>query len=161
MTAGIEPTDQTEALRAACTSVAELMSSAHGPLRRMHVQVGEVAVEVEWPDAQTAPAPAAPAQLAASPPSTTDSEAAPPVDSALHHVCAPGVGTFYEAPEPDADPFVKEGDRVEPGQQIGILEVMKLMVPVDADRAGRVVETLARNGQAVEFGQPLISIDPE
>jgi acetyl-CoA carboxylase biotin carboxyl carrier protein len=127
----------------------------------MHVQVGEVAVEVEWPDAQTAPAPAAPAQPAAPPPSTMDSEAAPPVDSALHHVCAPGVGTFYEAPEPGADPFVKEDDRVEPGQQIGILEVMKLMVPVDADRAGRVVETLVGNGQAVEFGQPLISIDPE
>jgi acetyl-CoA carboxylase biotin carboxyl carrier protein len=161
MTTGIEATDQTEALRAACNSVADLMSSAHGPLRRMHVQVGEVAVEVEWPDAQTAPAPAAPAQLATAPPAAMGSEAAPPVDSALHHVGAPGVGTFYEAPEPGADPFVKEGDRVEPGQQIGILEVMKLMVPVEADQAGRVVEMLAGNGEAVQFGQPLISIDPE
>jgi acetyl-CoA carboxylase biotin carboxyl carrier protein len=78
----------------------------------------------------------------------------------MHHLCAPGVGTYYRAPQPDAPPFVQVGDRVEPGQQIGILECMKLMIPIEADRAGLVKRIVVDNGEAVEFGQPLISIDP-
>ncbi|TDC72092.1 hypothetical protein E1200_00260 [Actinomadura sp. GC306] len=69
------------------------------------------------------------------------------------------VGTFYSAPEPGAEPFVAVGDEVRAGQQIAILEVMKLMTPVAADRAGRVVEVLVPDGTPVEFGTGLIAVD--
>jgi acetyl-CoA carboxylase biotin carboxyl carrier protein len=158
------PENHGEALEAACRSVSKLISSAHGPLRRMHVQVGEVAVDVEWPDVTGTPASvtasAATPAPAPEPSGDGQTDTTPSTaDERLHHVCAPGVGIYYEAPEPGADPFVREGDRVEQGQQIGILEVMKLMVPIEADRAGRVVETLVDNGQDVQFGEPLISIE--
>jgi acetyl-CoA carboxylase biotin carboxyl carrier protein len=67
------------------------------------------------------------------------------------------VGTFYRAAEPGAAPFVQVGDPVETGQQVGIVEVMKLMTPVEADRPGRVVAILADDAVPVEHGQPLIT----
>jgi acetyl-CoA carboxylase biotin carboxyl carrier protein len=69
------------------------------------------------------------------------------------------VGTFYSAPEPGAEPFVTVGDEVRAGQQIAILEVMKLMTPVGADRAGRVAEVLVPDGTSVEYGTGLIALD--
>jgi acetyl-CoA carboxylase biotin carboxyl carrier protein len=70
------------------------------------------------------------------------------------------VGVFYRAPQPGAEPFVSEGDTVRPGQQVAIIEVMKLMVPVEADRAGRVVEILVDDASPVEHGQPLLLLAP-
>ncbi|WP_218026773.1 acetyl-CoA carboxylase biotin carboxyl carrier protein [Nocardia inohanensis] len=77
-------------------------------------------------------------------------------DSGTFPLCAPMVGVFYHAPEPGADPFVAVGDTVTRGQQVGITEAMKLMVPVEADRAGIVAEILVSDATAVEFGQPLL-----
>lgn len=68
------------------------------------------------------------------------------------------LGTFWIAPAPGAEPFVKPGDVVEKGQQLAIVEVMKLMTEVVAERAGTVEEVLAENGEAVNAGQPLFSI---
>jgi acetyl-CoA carboxylase biotin carboxyl carrier protein len=79
-------------------------------------------------------------------------------DAALRYLCAPTVGTFYRAPEPGAEPFVREQDGVRPGQQVGIIEVMKLMLPVEADVHGHIVEILARDGLPVEYGERLFSI---
>jgi acetyl-CoA carboxylase biotin carboxyl carrier protein len=73
---------------------------------------------------------------------------------------APLVGTFYHSSEPGEPPFVRPGDVVEPGQQVGILEAMKLMNPIEAEHGGRVAEMLVPNETAVEYGQPLISLDP-
>ena len=70
------------------------------------------------------------------------------------------IGTFYHAPEPGAPPFVSVGDLVAPGEQIGILEVMKMMSAVKADVAGTVREILAPDGGPVEFQQPLIAVEP-
>jgi acetyl-CoA carboxylase biotin carboxyl carrier protein len=67
---------------------------------------------------------------------------------------------FYRSPEPGAPPFVAEGDLVRPGQQVGIVEAMKLMIPVESDRAGRVLEVLLADGSAVEHGQPLLLLGP-
>jgi acetyl-CoA carboxylase biotin carboxyl carrier protein len=78
----------------------------------------------------------------------------------LYYVCAPTIGTFYHAPEPGAPPFVAQGALVNAGQQVGIVEAMKLMLPVEADRAGRVVEVLVANGQAVEYGERLVALVP-
>ncbi|WP_258932973.1 acetyl-CoA carboxylase biotin carboxyl carrier protein [Nesterenkonia pannonica] len=73
-------------------------------------------------------------------------------------VTAPMVGTFYEAPSPGAEPFVKVGDRVSADSVLCILEVMKLMNNVEAGVEGVVSEILVENNQAVEFGQPLVVI---
>jgi acetyl-CoA carboxylase biotin carboxyl carrier protein len=70
------------------------------------------------------------------------------------------VGTYYQAAEPGGSPFVEVGDKVEPGQVVCIVEAMKLMNEVVADQAGRIVEVLVRDGEPVEFGQPLIALVP-
>ena len=73
---------------------------------------------------------------------------------------APVVGTFYRAGAPDAAPFVEVGDRVEAGDVLCVIEAMKLMNDIKAEFAGEVVEVLAENGQAVEYGQPLFTLLP-
>lgn len=74
-------------------------------------------------------------------------------------VTAPMVGTFYRAPNPDAPPFVSEGDVVEAGQTVCIIEAMKLFNEIQSDVAGRVAKILVDNATPVEYGQPLILID--
>ena len=71
------------------------------------------------------------------------------------------VGTFYAAPKPGADPFVKVGDTVEVGQVLCIVEVMKLMNNIEAKTAGTVTEVLVDNEDAVKHGQPLMVIEPK
>lgn len=75
-------------------------------------------------------------------------------------VTAPMVGTFYRASEPGAKPFVKVGSRVQANDTVCIIEVMKLMNALGAEAAGVVVDVLVADGQTVEYGQPLIVIDP-
>jgi acetyl-CoA carboxylase biotin carboxyl carrier protein len=75
-----------------------------------------------------------------------------------HVVTSPMVGTFYRAPSPGADPFVQVGDSVKEGQTICIIEAMKLLNEIEADKAGVIKEILAENSQAVEYGQPLFVI---
>ena len=77
-----------------------------------------------------------------------------------HRVLSPMVGTYFEAPSPGADPFVKIGDQVQAGDTLCIIEAMKMMNQIEADVAGKVVAALARNGEPVEFGQPLFIIAP-
>ena len=76
----------------------------------------------------------------------------------LVQVEAPMVGTFYRAPDPDAEPYVDEGDEIGEGQVICIIEAMKLMNEIKAEIAGRVVKVLVETGQPVEFGQPLFLV---
>jgi acetyl-CoA carboxylase biotin carboxyl carrier protein len=73
---------------------------------------------------------------------------------------SPMVGTFYRAPAPDAPPFVEVGQDLEVGQVVCIIEAMKLMNEIKSEAAGRVAEILVQNGDPVEFGQPLFSIEP-
>ncbi|AQG99603.1 acetyl-CoA carboxylase biotin carboxyl carrier protein [Caballeronia cordobensis] len=75
-----------------------------------------------------------------------------------HIVTSPMVGSFYRAPSPGADPFIQVGDTVKEGQTICIIEAMKLLNEIEADKAGVVKEILVENGQAVEYGQPLFVI---
>nr|WP_303253051.1 acetyl-CoA carboxylase biotin carboxyl carrier protein [uncultured Sutterella sp.] len=72
---------------------------------------------------------------------------------------SPMVGTFYRAPSPGADPFVKVGDTVKKGQVVCIIEAMKLLNEVEADMDGTVKEVCVENGQPVEFGQSLFIIE--
>ncbi len=99
-------------------------------------------------------APAAPAPVAASP----VAEAAPAAAPTGHRLASPMVGTFYRASSPGGTPFVNIGDSVTEGQTLCVIEAMKLMNEIPADKAGVVKEILAENGQPVEFGQALFVI---
>ena len=101
--------------------------------------------------------PAAPAAAAAAAPAVA-AEAAAPALPAGHIVTSPMVGTFYRSPSPGAAEFVKVGDTVKEGQTICIIEAMKLLNEIEADKAGVIKEILIYNGQAVEYGQPLFVI---
>lgn len=84
-----------------------------------------------------------------------------PSTGELVFVTAPSVGTFYQAPKPEAPPFVRPGDHVDPHSTVCILEVMKLMNHVEAGVGGKVREVLVGNGEMVEYGQRLVSIEPD
>jgi acetyl-CoA carboxylase biotin carboxyl carrier protein len=99
-----------------------------------------------------APSPAAAAPVAAA--------AEGPGDANLLAIEAPMVGTFYRAPSPEAQPFVRDGERVKKGQVVCIIEAMKLMNEIESKVAGRVVKVLAENAQPVEYGQPLFLLEP-
>jgi acetyl-CoA carboxylase biotin carboxyl carrier protein len=79
-------------------------------------------------------------------------------DAGAHIVKSPIVGTFYDAPSPDAEAFVKVGDHVSNGQVLCIVEAMKLMNEIEADAAGEIVKIYVKAGQPVEYGQPLFAI---
>lgn len=96
---------------------------------------------------------AAPATPAAAAPAPTEE---PVVQGKT--VTSPMVGTFYRAPNPGAEPFVKVGDHVEAGQTLGIIEAMKLLNEIEAETSGTVKEICVENAQPVEFGQPLFII---
>ena len=76
-----------------------------------------------------------------------------------HVVTAPMVGTFYGAPSPGAKPFIEIGDEIKVGQVLCIIEAMKMMNQIESDKAGRVTSIMARNGDPVEFGQPLFVVE--
>jgi acetyl-CoA carboxylase biotin carboxyl carrier protein len=104
--------------------------------------------------AQSAPQPAPAAASAPAAPQPT-----PAADDAnMHIVTSPMVGTFYRAPSPDAPSFVELGSQVTPKTVICIVEAMKLMNEIEAEVSGEIVEVLAKNGDLVEYGQPLFKI---
>ena len=101
---------------------------------------------------QYAPAPAAAPAAAASAP-----QSAPAVDGKT--VTAPMVGTFYAAPAPGAKPFVDIGTEVKEGDVLCIIEAMKMMNQIESDHTGRIAAVLVKNGEPVEFGQPLFIVE--
>lgn len=104
-----------------------------------------------------APPPAA-AVAAAAPAAAPAAPVAPPVDN-RHIVRAPMVGTFYRSPSPGAKSFVEVGQTVKAGQVLCIIEAMKMLNQIEADKAGVVVEVFAENEKPVEFDQPLFAIE--
>ncbi len=76
----------------------------------------------------------------------------------VHYIRAPMVGTFYRAPAPGAEPFVKEGDRVRKGDVVCIIEAMKIMNEIKSDVDGIIEEVLVENAHPVEYGQPLFKV---
>lgn len=103
-----------------------------------------------------APAPAAPAAAPAAAASAPQEKKEAPAKGEI--VKSPIVGTFYQAPSPDADPFVKVGDKISEGQTLCIVEAMKIMNEIEAEFAGTIEEILVKDGQAVEFDQPLFVV---
>ena len=86
-------------------------------------------------------------------------EAPAPELSPLHTVKSPMVGTFYRSSSPGAKAFVEVGDMVKEGDTICIIEAMKILNEIEADKSGKVVQVFCENGQAVEYGQTLLTIE--
>ncbi len=107
------------------------------------------------------PAAAAPAPAQASPADSAPATTEAPAEESGHVVKSPMVGTFYAAPAPDADPFVKVGDHVSAGDTLCIIEAMKIMNPIEADVSGTIRKILVENAEPVEFGQPLFVIEQD
>jgi acetyl-CoA carboxylase biotin carboxyl carrier protein len=115
------------------------------------VVVAEAAATDGTAAAATRPAPA---------PAPGSAEAQAIADEGLHWVASPIVGTFYRAPNPDAEPYVKVGDIVREGQTLCIVEAMKLMNEIECDVAGTIVKVLPDNAQPVEYGERLFAVRP-
>jgi acetyl-CoA carboxylase biotin carboxyl carrier protein len=130
-----------------------LKKPSAAPVYAAPPQRAQAAPEIIVAGAQSgAPAPAA-AQAA-------HAAAAPSASDDLHLVKSPIVGTYYGAPSPGAEPFVKVGGFVESGQTLCIVEAMKLMNEIESDTSGEVLRVFVENGQPVEYGQPLFGIRP-
>lgn len=168
-------TDSIDRLRAALSALhataTDLWSQDGWPPTRLRIRVGDVSLEVDWaPDDHDG---------AADPRSSASNDGM--VGSASHllaqdgddgahgngraavdpasagaRLTAPVAGTFYRAPEPGAPPFVDVGDVVQVGDQVAIVEAMKLMIPVKADHPGRVTAILKDDGDPVDLGDPLL-----
>jgi acetyl-CoA carboxylase biotin carboxyl carrier protein len=126
-------------------SAAELLAGLAHPPKTLSLRAGEVAITIDWPET---------AQLADLTPAAATGDG-----DGRRTLTAQSVGVFYRAPEPGTEPFVAEGDRIEPGQQLAIIEAMKLMIPVRAEDGGRIVEVLKKDGEPVEYGEALFAIE--
>ena len=139
-------------------------------LIRMAAEEGVAELEVQRGDnrvrirrhvssgAEIAPAAPSPAAVPAPAYSPETSEGA--ADPNLVLVKSPIVGTFYESPSPGAPPFVRIGERIQPGKVLCIIESMKLMNEIEAETAGILESKLVQNGQPVEYGEALFAIRP-
>ncbi|MBK6672512.1 MAG: acetyl-CoA carboxylase biotin carboxyl carrier protein [Proteobacteria bacterium] len=134
-------------------------------IAEIEIKEGEEAVRISRMPTG-APAPqyyAAPPPVAAAPAAAPAAAAAPSSHARRKDdeniVPAPMVGTYYAAASPTAKPFVAIGDEVKEGQVLCIIEAMKMMNQIESDRAGRVTAIMVKNGDAVEFGQPLFVVE--
>jgi acetyl-CoA carboxylase biotin carboxyl carrier protein len=122
---------------------------------------GEASYEVSRasPGGPVVYAPAAHGHLPGHPAAPASAPPAAPVSN-LIEIKSPMVGTFYRAPEPGAEPYVKAGSRVAPGQTLCIIEAMKIMNEIESEVGGALREILVEDGQPVEFGQVLFRVEP-
>ncbi|MGJ7484679.1 acetyl-CoA carboxylase biotin carboxyl carrier protein [Variovorax sp. LT2P21] len=135
------------------SNISELeITEAEGKVRI--VKAGEAA-PVQYVQSAAAPAVAAPAAVAAT--AAAPAPAAEPVPSG-HTVKSPMVGTFYRSSSPGSPAFVEIGAQVKEGDTLCIIEAMKILNEIEADKSGTVMQILGENGQAVEYGQPLFII---
>ena len=141
-------------------SLIELFESSG--IGELEISEGEERVRLTRAPAVGAPAvvvqslPSSQTMVPVPPPVTLETVA--PVEPEGHTVKSPMVGTFYRAGAPGSKAFVEVGDSVQVGDTLCIIEAMKLMNEIEADRAGTVKAILVENGQAVEYGQPLVVI---
>lgn len=139
------------------SNISELeITEAEGKVR---IVKGGVAAPVQY--VQTVAAPAAPAVGAPAGAIGASAAPAPAVEAAPvgHAIKSPMVGTFYRSSSPGAPAFVEIGSQVKEGDTVCIIEAMKILNEIEADKAGTITQILGENGQAVEYGQPLFIIE--
>ena len=136
-------------------------------IAEIEIKEGEESVRISRqsqavPAMVAAPAPMAPPAVpVTAAPAAAETPAAEPAAEAIegHAIKSPMVGTFYRAPSPGATPFVEVGQTVSAGDTLCIIEAMKLLNQIEADKAGTIKAILVENGQPVEYDQPLFIID--
>ncbi|SRR6056297_1361611 len=134
-------------------------------LAEIEIHEGEESVRLSRPAAAPPAAAAVPAATApaAPAPSPSPDQAAEAEDDGVPDgelVRSPMVGTFYDSPNPDSEPFVKEGQKVAKGETLCLVEAMKMFNQIESEVSGTVVAVLVESGQPVEFDQPLFVIRP-
>jgi acetyl-CoA carboxylase biotin carboxyl carrier protein len=134
-------------------------------IAEIEIKEGEETLRIARIPPASVSAPAPLIVAAAAPPAPAPAAATPAPEPAgltanvgEHIVSAPMVGTYYSAPSPGAKQFVEIGDEVEPGQVLCIIEAMKMMNQIESEKGGTVKAILAKNGEPVEFGQPLFIV---
>jgi acetyl-CoA carboxylase biotin carboxyl carrier protein len=137
--------------------VVELVAVAPTPPCRIELRAGTASLEIEWPSGTPTGVPTPPAPDAGHAEDHDDGEHG---DDGALAITSPLVGTFYRRPGPDAPPFVEIGSAVTAGQQVGIVEAMKLMNAIEAEADGTICEILVADGASVQFGQTLMRFRP-
>ena len=146
------------------SNISELeITEAEGKVRIVKADPGLARPAGTWvPGPALAPSVMAPPMAAGALPATGFAPAQPPAAAEPetgHVIRSPMVGTFYRSSSPGAKPLVEVGQAVKEGDPICIIEAMKIMNEIDADKAGTITKILVENGQAVEFDQPLLVIE--
>ncbi|HLT99662.1 MAG TPA: acetyl-CoA carboxylase biotin carboxyl carrier protein [Burkholderiaceae bacterium] len=133
---------------------------AESGIAELEITEGDGKVRIVKFSEKTQPVPVQEQVIPVAAPAAAPAAAAPaaPAEPAGHVVKAPMVGTFYRAPNPGAAPFVEVGQSVKEGDALCIIEAMKLLNEIEADKAGVIKEILVENGEPVEYGQPLFVI---
>ncbi len=150
-TAGSMPAELAEVSR----HVVGLLAQLGRPPRNLRISAGAITVDITWADDVAGGS--GPSEGG---PDSADMSVAPGDEAATEYLTSPSVGVFFHASAPGAEPFVSAGSSVKPGQQVGIIEAMKLMIPVEADRAGIITAVLKANGEPVEYDEPLFALEP-
>jgi acetyl-CoA carboxylase biotin carboxyl carrier protein len=155
-----EPKHNETLIRAVWDEARDLIKRLEGStVQRFSVEAGDTKIEIERGMPAGVVAGPAAAVAGAVPAAAEDGAGAAEADGG-HPIKAPLVGTFYRASQPGSPPFVNEGDTVDAGQVVGIVEAMKLMNQVTADQGGKVKQIVAEDGAWVEFEQVLMYIEP-
>jgi acetyl-CoA carboxylase biotin carboxyl carrier protein len=144
-------------IRAVWEEARDLVKRLEGStVQRFAVEAGETKIEIERrPGLVPAPSTGVTGGVSAEAELAADAQL-----DGRHPIKAPLVGTFYRAPQPGAPPFVQEGDVVDEGQTVAIVEAMKLMNQVQADQGGKISQIVANDGEWVEFEQILMYLEP-
>lgn len=152
-----------ELIRSLWQEARELIKRLEGStVQRLAIEAGEYKIEIER-GAPTVTVASTPAATASGAVASAPAAAAPPEPAEQDNrfkVVSPLVGTFYSSGQPGAKPFVEEGDVVDAGAVIGIVEAMKIMNQVKTEKGGRIAEIAAKDGEWVEFQQVLVYIEP-
>jgi acetyl-CoA carboxylase biotin carboxyl carrier protein len=131
-----------------------------GPFRSVRITKGATAAAAA-PQAVRYEVPAAAPPPAAPESPDEAAEAGPDRDSGLVPIVSPMVGTFYVSPSPESAAYVRQGDHINKGQVVCIVEAMKLMNEIESEVSGTIVRVLAENAQPVEYGQELFQVQPD
>lgn len=153
---GDEPTGEPTATRDVVEAVRTLINlMGHGGIRELDLSFGDVSIRLRGQGVGSTAVPAGGVLAPGPSPMPTAGQ------SAETFITAPMIGTFYSSPTPGEPPFVRLGDRIEAGQTVGIIEAMKIMNEIVADRGGVVADILVSNAEAVEYGTPLFRLSSE
>jgi acetyl-CoA carboxylase biotin carboxyl carrier protein len=140
---------------------AKIKMKKKGETKQVVLEPAQAAMAAPAPAVQAAPPAAAASPVQKEEPKQEVKKESAQESENLHKITSPMVGTFYQSPSPDADSYVRPGAKVSKDSIVCIVEAMKLFNEIEAEINGEIVEVLAKDGQLVEYGQPLFLVKPE